>query len=62
VSRSGRFIDISLTISLFWDLMGRIIGASKIARDITEQWRSQQEFFESRERLRMAMQAGQMGT
>jgi PAS domain S-box-containing protein len=62
VSRSGRLIDISLTISPLRDITGRIIGASKIARDITEQRRSRQELFESRERLRMAMQAGQMGT
>jgi PAS domain S-box-containing protein len=35
LSRDGRRIDISLTISPMRDSTGRIIGASKIARDIT---------------------------
>jgi PAS domain S-box-containing protein len=34
--KDGRIIDISLTISPIKDRMGRIVGASKIARDITE--------------------------
>ena len=43
VTKSGRRIPISLTISPIRGLDGRIIGASKIARDITEQLRSQEE-------------------
>src|SRR6185503_19110244 len=35
--KDGRLIDISLTISPIRDESGRIIGASKIARDITEE-------------------------
>ena len=35
VTKDGRYIDISLTISPVRDPTGRIIGASKIARDIT---------------------------
>ncbi|AUX80019.1 PAS domain S-box protein [Sinorhizobium fredii] len=38
--KDGRLIDISLTVSPVRDAYGRIIGASKIARDITEQRRS----------------------
>ena len=34
--KDGSLIDISLTISPVRDTEGRIIGASKIARDITE--------------------------
>ncbi len=34
--KDGRLIDISLTVSPVRDANGRIIGASKIARDITE--------------------------
>ncbi|HTT12410.1 MAG TPA: PAS domain S-box protein [Burkholderiaceae bacterium] len=34
--RSGRLIPVSLTISPIKDDQGRVIGASKIARDITE--------------------------
>ena len=40
VTREGRRIDVSLTISPVRDASGRIIGASKIARDITEQKRA----------------------
>jgi two-component sensor histidine kinase len=36
-------IFVSLTISLVKDTKGEIIGASKIARDITEQKRSQEQ-------------------
>ena len=36
VTKDGRRVDISLTVSPVRDASGRIIGASKIARDITE--------------------------
>jgi PAS domain S-box-containing protein len=36
-SKQGRLIDLSLTISPVRDSTGRIIGASKVARDITAQ-------------------------
>jgi signal transduction histidine kinase/CheY-like chemotaxis protein len=35
-TKEGRDIDVSLTISPIRDATGRIVGASKIARDITE--------------------------
>lgn len=38
--KNGTFIDISLTISPIRDRDGRIIGASKIARDISERRRA----------------------
>lgn len=41
--KDGRYIDISLTVSPIRDSTGRIIGASKIARDISEQKRLQRE-------------------
>ncbi|MBC9913403.1 PAS domain S-box protein [Chitinophaga varians] len=36
-TKDGRLLDISLTVSPLRDTQGRIVGASKIARDITEQ-------------------------
>jgi PAS domain S-box-containing protein len=47
VRKDGQKIDISLTISPIRNSLGQIIGASKIARDITEHKRLQEE----RERL-----------
>jgi PAS domain S-box-containing protein len=41
--KDGSTIDISLTISPVRDQEGRIIGASKIARDITERRRAEQQ-------------------
>ena len=41
--KDGGLIDISLTISPLKDADGRIIGASKIARDITERKRAQEQ-------------------
>jgi PAS domain S-box-containing protein len=39
--KDGTLIDISLTVSPIRDAQGRIIGASKIARDITERKRAE---------------------
>jgi PAS domain S-box-containing protein len=39
-TKDGRLIDIALTVSPIRDRSGRIIGASKIARDITQQKRA----------------------
>jgi PAS domain S-box-containing protein len=36
-TRDGRIIDVSITVSPVRDATGQIIGASKIARDVTEQ-------------------------
>jgi PAS domain S-box-containing protein len=50
VRKDGTLIDISLTISPIRNSLGTIIGASKVARDITETKRSEQKLRES-ERL-----------
>jgi PAS domain S-box-containing protein len=41
--KDGSLIDISLTVSPLKDADGRIVGASKIARDITERRRVQEQ-------------------
>ena len=45
--KDGELIQISLTISPIRDTTGRIIGVSKIARDITERKRTEAALFES---------------
>jgi len=41
ISKDGRHINVSITISPIRDAGGRIIGGSKIARDITERKRAE---------------------
>src|SRR5882762_10304444 len=38
-TRDGRLVDMSITVSPLKDAAGRIVGASKVARDITERRR-----------------------
>jgi PAS domain S-box-containing protein len=54
VRKDGAVIDVSLTVSPIKDSLGRIIGASKIARDITQQKRGEAR---EREALRQAQEA-----
>jgi len=52
IAKSGKRLDISLTISPVRDNTGKIIAASKVARDITDRNRAQQALRESEERFR----------
>src|SRR5262249_31952923 len=60
VTKSGQKVDVSLTTSPLTDSAGRVVGASKIARDITERKRVAEAVRESEERLHLAAQAGRM--
>jgi signal transduction histidine kinase len=40
--KDGRLLDVSLTISPMKDAAGRVVGASKLARDITERARAEE--------------------
>ena len=52
VSKDGRRIDISLTVSPIRDATGRVFGASKVARDITARKRAADQLRESETRFR----------
>jgi PAS domain S-box-containing protein len=51
MNKDGKLLDISLTISPIIDTNGIIIGASKIARDITEQKLAEQKLKQSENEL-----------
>ena len=60
-SKSGKLIDISLTISPIKDAEGNIIGASKIARDITAQKNLYKILHDNEQRLQMVIEAAELG-
>ncbi len=55
--KDGRLFDISITVSPLTDQDGNIIGASKIARDISEQKLAQQALHDSEERWRVTLES-----
>src|SRR5580704_17573091 len=55
--KDGTKLEISLSISPLRDAGGKIIGASKIARDINARKRIERELHESEERFRVLANA-----
>ncbi|MCU1239449.1 MAG: hypothetical protein JWO71_175 [Candidatus Acidoferrum typicum] len=54
IAKSGKRLNISLTVSPIKDLQGRVIGASKIARDVTNSKVTEKELREKQDLLRAA--------
>ena len=57
VTKDGRRISISLTVSPVRDSRGIIVGASKVARDISERKRAEETLRESERRLKVSEEA-----
>ena len=55
--KDGSLVDISLTVSPVRDATGKIIGASKIARNITERKEAQRKLLDSERRLQELLAA-----
>lgn len=55
--KNGTLLDVSVSISPVRDPAGRVIGASKVARDITAQKRAEQALRESEQRYQAATDA-----
>lgn len=53
--KDGRLIDIALTVSPIINELGEVVGASKIARDITDRMRNEEALVASEARFRTAL-------
>ena len=61
VAKDGRRLDIALTVSPIRNEEGRIIGASKVARDITDRTAAARALVDSRARLDYAVRLSGVG-
>ena len=62
VAKGGQRVLVSLTISPVKDSTGKIVGASKIARDVTRMRHVEQALRESEQRMRFSLEAASVGT
>jgi PAS domain S-box-containing protein len=60
-AKDGHLLQVSITVSPIRDGQGRIIGASKIARDVTQQRQAQAALRASEARLRFTLESARIG-
>jgi PAS domain S-box-containing protein len=60
--KDGSLVEVAVKVSPILDMAGNVIGASSIARDITERKRAQETLRRSEERLSLVIQASDLGT
>ncbi len=61
-TKDGDLLEISLTVSPIKDSNGKVIGASKIARDITKQKQNERLIAESKQQMEIVIGASGLGT
>ena len=59
--KDGEVIDVSLTVSPIKDTAGEVIGASSVARDVSEQRRAERALKDAEERFRHAFDEAPIG-
>lgn len=59
--KTGGRVAVSVSVSPIKDTRGEVIGASKVARDITQRQRAESALKESEERMRLATEATGVG-
>jgi PAS domain S-box-containing protein len=57
VARGGRLVAISLTVSPIRNARGTVVGASKVARDVTDKKRAEEALAEQREWLQTTLES-----
>jgi PAS domain S-box-containing protein len=62
ITKDGRRIHISVSVSPIRDSQDRVVGASSIKRDVTERKLAAETLRLSQERLHLALKAARMGT
>lgn len=61
LTKSGRRVDVRLTISPIRDKRGKVLGASTIARDVTEEKRARQALLRAEQRFRAIFERSAQG-